>query len=176
MEHTISLLDQVNQAFSTAVELACGSDYTHMFNRDCGVKVAKNFKKYGDLQSTCSQRIYNFHLAEKHRNGDTSEGMQVTTVSEYGFVRKKYYDSARALGLEIIECLPENIMANIVADVVIDPRDLSNTIRITTAPHFQWHLKHDRHPCTFCGRFCQGSLGLRTHQVIVRIVIDVASG
>lgn len=167
MDHTIGLLEIVQKAFTVAVELSCGSEYCDMFERDCGVKVSKHHKKNGDLQSTCPQRIFNHHIAEKQRKGDQCTQMNVTTTSEYGLVKLRRYNSARELGLEIIACLPEAVMKGVIADVLIDPTDTSNTIRITTAPHFQWHLQHDRHPCTCCGRFCQGSLGLRTHQVPV---------
>ena len=75
------------------------------------------------------------------------------------------YDSAHAVGLEIIRQLPEEAMSTCIAHAYIDPDDASK-IRIITRPHMQWHLDNDRVNCKVCGNFfSRFAGGLRTHQV-----------
>ena len=75
---------------------------------------------------------------------------------------KSYY-SAEALGNEIIRCLSEEVMSNIIAIAYIAPDD-KGKIRIVTKPHFDWHLQHDRINCMICGNFySRAGGGLRNH-------------
>ena len=77
--------------------------------------------------------------------------MTVTTCSEYGLINIRNYDSAHAVGLEIIR-QPEEAMSTCVAHAYIDPDDASK-IRIITRPHMQWHLDNDRVNCKVCGNY-----------------------
>ena len=84
-------------------------------------------------------------------------------MSAYGRIVHRSYDTARALALEIISCLPETIMGTLIADAVVV--EGTSCIRLTSSPHMEWHLTEDRHPCRYCGIFCKGAQGIRTHLV-----------
>lgn len=166
MEHSLRLDGAVQAAFSEAVERACGADVAASVtsNGRTPVQQASHWRKYGDFQSKVAESIYKSHIATRRReHGDYSGVMRVTTRSRFDWVTERSYSSAREVAEELVRCLPEDAMLNVISDVVLEG-DCS-MLRITSVPHMQWHLEHDRHPCASCGQFCQGAFGLRTHQV-----------
>lgn len=163
MDHSLQLIGRLQEAFQEAILRSCGPVYASMTasNKKMIVQAAKNWRKFGDFQSKVAETIFRTHLATVA--GVETTAMVVTTESAYGWERERRYETSRELALEIIACIPETAMVDVLADVVIEGS--GSILMITTAPHMAWHINNDRHPCNVCGRFCQGAFGLRTHMV-----------
>jgi hypothetical protein len=63
MEPAQNLLGLINGAFARAIERACGEEYVEFYQQNCAVKQSNNFRKFGDMVTTCASHIFRHHLA-----------------------------------------------------------------------------------------------------------------
>lgn len=173
MQHSVTVLESVQEAFEHAVLYSCGVEYVELMRSDCKVKLVKvvsAYSKGGDLDTTCATRIFHNHIAR-----NKTAHMNVKTCSEYGIKREMTYKSVYEVAKAIVSCLPEEKMVVVIADTTI--MDKKGLITITTSGHMRWMTSEDRHPCPTCGKFFQGTFGLRTHQVSsssIQLVVQIS--
>lgn len=162
-ENSTAALEQVQNAFKVAIQLACGIEYIALLENETPVKLSTNWRKFGDM--TCAfPKVFFTRFVKTSSTDENSEGcINVSTISAYDLKREITYTSPRQVAETIISYIPEDVMGPLIASINII--ESSSVIMVTTTCHMAWHLDNDRFPCALCGRFCQGKYGIRTHQV-----------